>query len=85
MRAVFNFVHKNGPQRENSKADGWLGHAVASICDLGDGASAQSRAKSLLSRWVKTGVLQVEKRHDSAKGRPVPYYVCGALPPRSEA
>ena len=85
MRAVFNFVHKNGPQRENSKANDWLGHAVSDICDLGDGPKADARAKSLLSRWVKAGVLQVEKRHDTAKGRPVPYYVCGFLPPRSEA
>ena len=84
MRAVFNFVHKNGPQRQSPKAADWMGHAVISACGLGDGQAADARAKALLSRWVKTGVLKVEKRHDKGEGRMVPYYVCGTLPDRSD-
>lgn len=84
MRAVFNFVHKNGPQRQSPKAADWMGHAVISACGLGDGQAADARAKALLSRWVKTGVLKVEKRHDKGEGRMVPYYVCGILPDRSD-
>jgi hypothetical protein len=84
MRAVHNLVHRDGGKRQNPQAAGWLGFDVIRICGFDDDAGGRAKAKTLLSKWVHTGVLKVEKQQDKTEGRAVPVYVAGTLPPRTE-
>jgi hypothetical protein len=84
MRAVHNLVHRDGGKRQSPQAAGWLGFDVIRICGFEDDAGGRAKAKTLLSKWVHTGVLRVEKQQDKTEGRAVPVYVAGTLPPRSE-
>lgn len=88
MRAIYNYVAQNGPQRAYWKATGWLGEEVIRVCGLGEDKNdrlAKSIAEARLKKWVENKVLVEKHIHLKSEGRPTPHYLCGTLPARSDA
>ncbi|WRH61577.1 MAG: AAA family ATPase [Fuscovulum sp.] len=72
---------RDAPARENSQAADWAGHIVADVLRLDlSKASDLARIKTMLSKWIDTGVLAVEHIRNS-KGKDVPHVFPGPNDP----
>ncbi len=78
LRAVQEKI-AGGEWAENSQSTNWAGYAVAGVIgvDAADKAG-RARIKSLLSTWIKNGVLRVERIRSARDGRDRPIITVGA-------
>jgi AAA domain len=57
-----------GQWRESSASPDWVGKAVAGVLELDpESAPDQTRIKSLLKTWIKTGALKVVEKPDATR------------------
>ncbi len=86
QRLIGEAAERDEPYRESPQAKDWAGYAVAQVIDLDMEKPAQkARAKSVLKKWVETGVLRVEMMPHKRRGRDVPSVVVGKWITREEA
>ena len=72
----------DGEFRESSQAGNWVGNAVATALGISSEKHAKAdraRISNILKEWLANGALRVERRMDAAKGREVPFVVCGVI------
>jgi hypothetical protein len=56
------------PWRASAASPDWVGHAVAEVLDLHlENAPDQTRIKSLIKTWIKSGALRIVEKPDSTR------------------
>lgn len=70
--AIAKLAQDGSPARESVQAKDWAGIVVAELLGLDLGKTAEkARVKTMLRKWIETGVLTVEKVKNE-KGKDVP-------------
>ncbi len=75
--AIAKRADEGEPTRENVQANNWAGLVVAEVLGLNLAkTSDKARVKTMLRKWIDTGVLSVEKIR-TEKGKDVPHIFLG--------
>lgn len=84
--AIADRAANDNPPRADAQANDWAGHLVASVLGLDMGkASEKARVKTMLRKWVETGVLRVERMPFGPKNKEANFVFVGPNNPGSES
>lgn len=73
------------PPRESIQSKDWVGFVVARVLSLElEKKADKARVQAMLKAWIRSGVLEVSRRHDSRNGRETWVVVAGPNNPAAE-